>query len=123
MVSGASAAALTSQWEARRTALVCAALAALAAVSTHMIGPPAGDAPAHVFQTLAFARHGYALWDNYWYAGSYQYVLYSVVYYPIAAVGGIVPVAVGSASFAAWAFASAAGRFWGAPARLPSLAF
>ncbi len=106
-----------------QTALLCAALAALVALATHVLGPPAGDAPAHIFQTLSFARHGYALWDNYWYAGYYQYVLYSAVYYPVAAIGGIVPVAVASASFAAWAFASAAGRLWGLPARLPSLAF
>lgn len=109
--------------ETSRTALTASLCAALAALATHVLGPPAGDAPAHVFQTLAFARHGYALWDNYWYSGSYQYVLYSVVYYPVAAIGGIIPVAVASASFAAWAFASAAGRLWGLPARWPSLAF
>jgi hypothetical protein len=106
-----------------RTALLCAALAAFAAAVTHLVGPPAGDAPAHAFQTLSFARHGFTLWDNYWYAGSYQYVLYSVIYYPVAAIGGIVPVAVISASFAGWAFASASCRRWGLPARLPSLAF
>lgn len=106
-----------------RAAFLCAVVAAFAALATHVLGPPAGDAPAHVFQTLAFVRHGYALWDNYWYAGSYAYVLYSVAYYPVAAIGGIVPVAIGSAAFTAWAFASAAGRLWGLPARLPSLAF
>ncbi len=104
-------------------ALLCAVVAAAAALATNILGPPAGDAPAHVFQTLTFVRHGYALWDNYWYAGSYQYVLYSVAYYPVAAVGGIIPVAVASAAFTGWAFASAAGRLWGLPARLPSLAF
>jgi hypothetical protein len=106
-----------------RTALLCAALAAAAAIVTHLVGPPAGDAPAHAFQTLSFARHGFTLWDNYWYAGSYQYVLYSIIYYPVAAIGGMVPVAVISASFAGWAFASASCRHWGLPARLPSLAF
>jgi hypothetical protein len=106
-----------------RTALLCATLAAVAAVITHLVGPPAGDAPAHAFQTLSFARHGFTLWDNYWYAGSYQYVLYSIVYYPVAAIGGVVPVAVISAAFAGWAFASATGRRWGRTARTPSLAF
>ncbi|MDX6521119.1 MAG: hypothetical protein QOF08_1724, partial [Gaiellales bacterium] len=106
-----------------RTALLCAALAAVAAIITHVAGPPAGDAPAHAFQTLSFARHGFTLWDNYWYAGSYQYVLYSIIYYPVAAIGGMVPVAVISASFTGWAFASASGRRWGLPARVPSLAF
>jgi hypothetical protein len=106
-----------------RTAMLCAVIAAIVAALTHVLGPPAADAPAHAFQTLSFVRHGFALWDNYWYAGSYQYVLYRALYYPVAAVGGIVPVAVVSASFAGWAFASAAGRRWGMPARLPSLAF
>jgi hypothetical protein len=45
------------------------------------------------------------------------------MYYPVAAVGGIVPVAVVSASFAAWAFASAAGSRWGLQTRSPALAF
>ena len=116
----------TARIDARPTApaaSLCAVVAAFAAVATHVLGPPAGDAPAHVFQTLAFARHGFALWDNYWYAGSYAYVLYSIAYYPVAAIGGIIPVAVASAAFTSWAFASAAGRLWGLPARLPSLAF
>ena len=80
-------AARTDALPTTRAASLCAAVAGFAAFATHVLGPPAGDAPAHVFQTLAFVRHGYALWDNYWYAGSYAYVLYSVAYYPLAAVG------------------------------------
>ena len=106
-----------------RTAVLCGLLAAGAAAVTHVVGPPPVDAPAHAFQTLAFARHGFALWDNYWYAGYYQYVLYSVLYYPVAVVAGIFPVAVVSVALSAWAFASATGRRWGLPARWPSLAF
>src|SRR6478735_1029932 len=96
-----------------RTAALCGLLAAGAAAVTHVVGPPPVDAPAHAFQTLAFARHGFALWDNYWYAGYYQYVLYSVLYYPVAVVAGIFPVAVVSVALSAWAFASATGRRWG----------
>ena len=33
-----------------------------------------------------FLRHGFTLWDNYWYAGRYSFVGYSVLYYPLAAV-------------------------------------
>ncbi len=106
-----------------RTAVLCGVLAAGAAAVTHVVGPPPVDAPAHAFQTLAFARHGFALWDNYWYAGYYQYVLYSVLYYPVAFVGGIFPVAVVSVALSAWAFASATGCRWGLLARWPSLAF
>lgn len=102
---------------------MCAVLAAVAGVATYLVAPPPGDAAAHAFQTLAFARHGFALWDNYWYAGYYQYVLYSLLYYPVAVVGGIVPVAIVSVAVAAWAFASVTGRHWGLPARWPSLAF
>ena len=108
--------------QAARTAVVCAVLAGAVAVVTYLIGPPPGDAAAHAFQTLAFARHGFALWDNYWYAGYYQYVLYSLLYYPVAVVGGIVPVAIVSVAVAAWSFASVTGCRWGLPARWPSVA-
>ena len=31
-----------------------------------------------------FMLHGFTLWDNFWYAGRYAFVNYSVLYYPLA---------------------------------------
>jgi hypothetical protein len=44
---------------------------------------------AHVFQLHLYLQHGFALWTNYWYAGRYTFVGYSLVYYPLAALVGI----------------------------------
>ena len=40
------------------------------------------------------SRHGFTLWDNFWYAGRYAFVGYSVLYYPLAALLGIRLLAV-----------------------------
>ena len=34
-------------------------------------------------------EHGFAIWNNFWYAGRYSFVTYSVLYYPLAALIGI----------------------------------
>ena len=41
-----------------------------------------------------FLRHGFILWDNFWYAGRYSFVTYSLLYYPLAAAFGIRALAV-----------------------------
>src|SRR4051794_23609421 len=56
--------------------------------------PPSGDAPSHLFQTWIFRHSGYELWNNYWYAGRYEFVTYSVFYYPLAAAFGQLAVLV-----------------------------
>ena len=76
-------------------------------------GPPGTDLAAHVYQRALFLRHGFTLWDDFWYAGRYSFVDYSVLYYPIAAVVGIRWLAVASVSVAALGFAVVAGREWG----------
>jgi len=85
------------------------ALAAGAAVLTALIlalAPPGTDFAAHAYQSTVFARHGFGAWDNGWYAGRYEFVTYSVLYYPLAATFGIAPVAVGVQALAVGFFAA-----------------
>ena len=53
------------------------------------LGPPGTELAAHVYQRQLFVRHGFILWNNFWYAGRYSFVGYSLLYYPLAAVVGI----------------------------------
>ena len=105
--------------QAAAAALVAGAIAALFA----WLGPPGRDLAAHAYQLNVFVDHGFALWDNFWYAGRYSFVTYSLVYYPLAAVFGIPLLAVVSVAGSAFGFALVAGREWGDDARLPTLAF
>jgi hypothetical protein len=84
------------------------ALAAAAAALTALIvglAPPGTDFAAHAYQTSLFARGGYHLWNNDWYAGRYEFVTYSVLYYPLASVFGMALVAVVGQATAVGAFA------------------
>ena len=47
-----------------------------------------------MYQRAVFLDHGFALWNNLWYAGRYSFVTYSLLYYPLAAAVGIRPLAV-----------------------------
>ena len=84
---------------------------------------PAGtDAAAHRFQRDLFIANGFTPWNNLWYGGRYSFVTYSLVYYPLAALVGIGPVAVLSAAAAtAGASLLMLGR-WGRTARWASRA-
>jgi len=106
-----------------REALVAATAAGFVAALLAWLGPPGTDFAAHAYERALFLRHGFVLWDNYWYAGRYSFVGYSVVYYPLAAVLGIRLLATLGAAVAAFAFAELVGARWGAAARWPSLAF
>jgi len=87
------------------------------------VGPPGTDFAAHVYQRTLFLRHGFTLWDNFWYAGHYSFVDYSLLYYPLAMAVGIRVLAVATVSVAALAFASIAGREWGHRARWSTRSF
>jgi len=64
---------------------------ALAALAMHLLGIAGGDDPAHLYK-IALLRDGQsALWDNYWYGGSYGSLTYGIVYYWLAQ---FVPAAV-----------------------------
>src|SRR5205823_2505947 len=78
---------------------------------------------AHIYQRTLFLKHGFVLWNNFWYAGRYSFVTYSVLYYPLSALIGIKVLALVSVAAAALAFALVIGHEWGAAARWSSRAF
>jgi hypothetical protein len=101
-----------------------AALVAMAlALLLSLFAPPGGDEAAHMYLTEAWREHGWQLWDNFWYAGRYAQVNYSLLFYPLAALLGTPTVVVASCGGAAAAFAALVRRRWPAIATGPSLAF
>jgi hypothetical protein len=99
--------------QAGRQATVNAALAASLASVVAWVAPPGVDFAAHVYQLDVFVKHGFDLWTNYWYAGRYTFVGYSLIYYPLAALVGIKLLAVLSAATATAAFTLIARDTWG----------
>jgi hypothetical protein len=93
--------------------LTNAALAGSLAAILVWLGPPGTDFAAHTFQLHVFVQHGFALWTNYWYAGRYTFVGYSLIYYPLAALLGIRLLAVLSVAVSAGAFTLVTRQTWG----------
>src|SRR5687767_9898298 len=87
--------------------LVAAGLAAVSALLVAAFAPPGGDAAAHLYRT-ELLRDGVALWDNLWFAGHYPLVSYSLLYYPLSALLGNVPLVAAAAVVSAALFASLA---------------
>jgi hypothetical protein len=87
------------------------------------LGPPGTDLAAHVYQRALFLEHGFVLWNNFWYAGRYSFVTYSLLYYPLAVAVGIKVLAVVSVVLAAWAFSAVVQHEWGRVGRWSSRAF
>jgi hypothetical protein len=106
----------------REAALSAGAAGALAALLV-WLAPPGADLAAHAYQRTLFLDHGFALWNNFWYAGRYSFVTYSVLYYPLAALLGIRLLAVATVSTAALAFAVVVWREWGPSTRWSSRTF
>src|SRR4029077_6839338 len=106
-----------------REAVLCTGIAAVAASLLVWLAPPGGDLAAHEYQRSLCLVHGFTLWDNFWYAGRYAFVGYSVLYYPLAALLGIRLLAVLTVAVAAGSFALLLEREWGAQARWASRAF
>ncbi len=94
-----------------REAALSAGAAALLAALLAWLGPPGSDLAAHAYQRALFLEHGFSLWNNFWYAGHYSFITYSVLYYPLAALLGIRLLAV------------VIGREWGPRARWSSRTF
>src|SRR6476646_4397635 len=90
-----------------------AALAGSLAAFIAWFGPPGTDFAAHVFQLHVYLQHGFALWTNYWYAGRYTFVGYSLLYYPLAALVGIRLLAVLSVAASTAAFSLVIRQAWG----------
>jgi hypothetical protein len=76
-----------------------------------------------MYQRMLFLRQGFTLWDDFWYAGRYSFVDYSILYYPLAGLLGIRVLAVATVSVAALGFAAVADREWGPAARWSSRSF
>ena len=89
-----------------------AAPAGLLAALLVWLGPPGTDLAAHVYQRTLFIQHGFVLWNNFWYAGRYSFVNYSVLYYPLAAAIGIKLLAVLTVTVAVVAFAAVVRHEW-----------
>jgi hypothetical protein len=106
-----------------REALLSAGAAATLAALLAWLGPPGSDLAAHAYQRNLFVQEGFELWNNFWYAGRYSFVTYSVLYYPLAALLGIKLLAVATIATAALAFAVVLGREWGPTARWSSRTF
>ncbi|HEX4805820.1 MAG TPA: hypothetical protein VFU94_07965 [Conexibacter sp.] len=106
----------------REATFAAGGAAALAALLV-WLGPPGADLAEHAYQRTLFLNDGFALWNNFWYAGRYSFVTYSVLYYPLAALLGIRLLAVATVSTAALAFAVIVSRQWGPTARWSSRTF
>lgn len=106
-----------------RETLLAAAVSGAVAALLVWLAPRGGDYAAHAYQRELFIRHGFTFWDNYWYAGRYAFVGYSLLYYPLAAWLGIAVLAVLSVVVAAAAFAWVVEREWGSQAVWASRAF
>jgi hypothetical protein len=106
-----------------REAVVSAFAAASVAALLAWYGPPGSDFAAHAYQRAVFLQHGFSLWNNFWYAGRYSYITYSLLYYPLAGWFGIRLLAVATIATAALAFAVVLGREWGPTARWSSRTF
>jgi hypothetical protein len=106
-----------------REAMFAAGSAATLAALLIWLGPPGNDLAAHVYQRTVFLHNGFQLWNNFWYGGRYSFVTYSVLYYPLAGLLGIKPLAIASIAVASAAFALVVCRQWGPVARWSSRTF
>jgi hypothetical protein len=106
-----------------REALLAAFAAASLAALLLWVGPPGIDLAAHLYQRTLFLEHGFVLWNNFWYAGRYSFITYSILYYPLSAFLGIKILALASVTVAALVFAVVIGREWGPAARWSSRTF
>ncbi|HET7127988.1 MAG TPA: hypothetical protein VFJ93_02815 [Gaiellaceae bacterium] len=106
-----------------REETLAAALAAGLAAALVWAAPPGVDWAAHSYQRTFLLQHGFAIWNNFWYAGRYSFVTYSVLYYPLAALVGIRVLAVLSVAGCALGFSAVVLRQWGPSSRLASRTF
>jgi hypothetical protein len=105
-----------------REPLACALIAVGCALAVLVLAPPAQDLAAHVYRA-ALVDQGVVLWDNYWYAGDYPFVTYSVLAPVLAALIGVAPLLVASTAASGGLFALIAAREWPRDARWPARAF
>jgi hypothetical protein len=106
-----------------REAVLAAGAAAIVSALLVWGAPPGLDLAAHVYQRTLFLQHGLTLWNNFWYAGRYSFITYSLLYYPLAAVVGIRLLAVATIAVASLAFSVIVWREWGVRALWSSRTF
>ena len=106
-----------------REALISTSLAASLAALLLWATPPGIDWAAHAYQRTFLIQHGFVIWNNFWYAGRYSFVTYSLIYYPLAALLGIRALALASIAAAALGFSLVVLRQWGPAAKLSSRTF
>jgi hypothetical protein len=104
-------------------ALLSACAAGTVAALLAWLGPPGTDLAAHAYQRTLYLQHGFTLWNNFWYAGHYSFITYSLIYYPLAAIVGIKLLAVATVALGALAFAAVVWHEWGPPTRWSSRTF
>src|SRR5258708_1161297 len=109
--------------ELRREVLLSGLAASAIAALLIAVGPTGVDLAAHEYGRTLFLHAGFVVWNNFWYAGSYSFVGYSLLYYPLAALTGTTLLAIASVGAAACAFAIVVVREWGGSARLSNWAF
>jgi hypothetical protein len=107
---------------ARSEVALCALTAAVTATLVAALGPPGGDAAAHLYRT-ELVRDGVTIWDNLWFAGHYPLASYSLLYYVFAALIGNTLLVAGGAVVSASLFAALGRAEWGDAARWPARAF
>lgn len=107
---------------AREVTLSTAVAASLAAFLLWAT-PPGIDWAAHAYQRTFLLEHGFQIWNNFWYAGRYSFITYSLIYYPLAALLGIKVLALASIASAALAFNLVVFRQWGPVSRMSSRTF
>lgn len=103
-----------------RSAAIVAGLLALVFV---LFLPAGEDAAAHLYQTQRWRESGWQFWDNFWYAGRYSQINYSLIYYPLAAIVGTATVVAACVAGAAAAFSRLIHRRWPSVATWPTVAF
>lgn len=102
--------------------MLCAVIGTACALAVLALAPPAQDLAAHVYRAR-LVDQGVLLWDNYWYAGTYPLVTYSLLAPVLSALIGIAALVVVATAAAGALFGSIATREWGRDARWPARAF
>jgi hypothetical protein len=106
-----------------REAMLSTAVAASLAAFLLWATPPGIDWAAHAYQRTFLLQHGFQIWNNFWYAGRYSFITYSLIYYPLAALLGIKVLALASIASAAMAFSIVMFEQWGPASRVSSRSF
>ncbi len=106
-----------------REATIATAVAASLAAFLLWATPPGIDWAAHAYQRTFLLQHGFQIWNNFWYAGRYSFITYSLIYYPLAALLGIKVLALASIASAALAFSIVMFRQFGPASKVSSRSF